>query len=512
MSDSRAKGEGDANDVPRFAMGGIGRHTLVYGAGIVLSQSVSFLMLPIYTRYLTPADYGVMELIELALDLIATVAGARIAVGIFRYYHKAGDPESQNAVVSTAFLVLSLSYLTVGAATALCAEPLARLVFGSTENAPLIRLAAGALACTSLTIAPLTFARVRERSTLFVLANASLLVAKVGLNLLFLVGLGLGVKGVFLSNLLASVFVGGALAIYLVRNVGLRWSRSATRDLLRYGIPLVGTQLATFVATFGDRFFLNAAADEAAVGLYGLAYRFGFLLAAVGYMPFELVWEPARFSIARRPDREEVLARGFVYLNLLLLSAAVGISLFVHEVLVVMAAPAFHPAAAIVPVIVVAYVFQGWVGVQDIGILIREKTEYVTLANWIAAGVAVAGYALFIPRYLAWGAAGVTVVAFAVRWLGVYCASQRLWPVRYRWSPVLRMAALGVATVAVGLTLPELGLWTALAVKTVLFAGFLLACWHLGGLAADERRELAGMASSLRAALRRGGAAEGARG
>ena len=80
-----------------------GIYSVRYGAGIVLSQSISFLMLPIYTRFLSPADYGVMELIELALDLIATVAGARIAVGIFRYYHKARDVESQNAVVSTAF-------------------------------------------------------------------------------------------------------------------------------------------------------------------------------------------------------------------------------------------------------------------------------------------------------------------------------------------------------------------------------------------------------------------------
>jgi O-antigen/teichoic acid export membrane protein len=451
-----------------------------------------------------------MELIELALDLIATVAGARIAVGIFRYYHKARDPESQNAVVSTAFLVLSLSYLSVGLVTALCAEPLSRLVFGSDANAPLIRLAAGALACTSLTIAPLTFIRVRELSKIFVLANASLLLVKVALNLVFLVGLGLGVKGVFLSNLLGNLLVGGALGTYLVRNVGLRWSRSATRDLLRYGVPLVGTQLATFFATFGDRFFLNAAADEAAVGLYSLAYRFGFLLAAVGYMPFELVWEPERFAVARRADRDEVLARGFVYLNLLMLPAAVGISLFVREVLVLMATPAFHPAAAIVPLIVIAYVFQGWAGIQDIGILIREKTEYVTLANWVAAAVALVGYAIFIPRFLAWGAAGVTVVAFAVRYAGVYWASQRLWPVRYRWGPVLRMAALGAATCAAGFALPPLGLWTTLAAKAALFAVFLLAIWRLGGLEPDERRELAGMAASLRAALRPGGATQGA--
>ncbi len=496
-----AEGGGEAPGSEPFAMDRIGRHTLVYGLGIALRQSVSFLMLPIYTRYLSPADYGVMELIELALDLIATVAGARIAVGIFRYYHKAETPRDRDAVVSTAFLVLTLSYLTVGLATLLFAAPLARLIFGSEEHVVLVRLAATSLALSSLTLAPLTLARVRDRSTLFVTANAAILLLKVGLNLVFLAGLGLGVLGVFLSNVIGSLVVGAALTVYLVREVGLRWSRSATRDLLRYGIPLVGTQLATFVATFADRFFLNAAADEAAVGLYGLAYRFGFLLAAVGYMPFELVWEPARFAVARRPDRDTILARGFVYLNLLLVSAAVGITLFVDEVLVLMTAPAFHPAAAIVPLILVAYVFQGWAGIQDIGILIREKTEYVTLANWVAAGVALVGYAIFVPRYLAWGAAGVTVVAFAVRYVGVYWASQRLWPVRYRWGPVLRILAFAGAACAAGLALPPLGLAAALGAKALLFGGFVLAVWSLGGLAAEEREELAAMAGALGATL-----------
>ena len=66
-------------------MSRVGRHTLIYGAGMMLSRAISFVMLPVYTRYLTPADYGVMELIGTTLDLIAIIAGARIAAGIFRF-------------------------------------------------------------------------------------------------------------------------------------------------------------------------------------------------------------------------------------------------------------------------------------------------------------------------------------------------------------------------------------------------------------------------------------------
>ena len=62
---------------------------MIYAVGILLSRALSVVMLPIYTRYLSPADYGVLELIGMTLEVIAIFAGAQIALGIFRYYHKA---------------------------------------------------------------------------------------------------------------------------------------------------------------------------------------------------------------------------------------------------------------------------------------------------------------------------------------------------------------------------------------------------------------------------------------
>jgi O-antigen/teichoic acid export membrane protein len=459
-------------------------------------------MLPIYTRFLTPSDYGVMELIEMTLDVVAILAGARVAVGIFRYYHKANSDEERDAVISTALMVLVASYAAIGAVTFLAADPLSRLVFETPQYAPLIRLAAGSLACSSLTIAPLTYIRVRERSTLFVITQMAQVTLQVGLNLLLLVHFELGVRAVFISGLVSKLVVGLALAIYLVSQVGLRFSRSSTRDLLRYGIPLIGMELATFIATFGNRYFLNASADVATVGIFGLAYQFGFLVAAVGYMPFEMIWEPVRFSVAKREDRHELYARAFIYLNLMLVTTALAITLFVDEILRLMATPGFYSAADYVPVIVIAYVLQGWVGLQDVGIHIRERTEFITLANWASAITALVGYAIFVPRYLAMGAAVVTVVAFAVRYLGCYWISQSLWRVEYRWGPVLRLVALATLVAVIGLSLPELGLLASLAAKSgllLLYAGGVLS---LGIVSAEEKARLLESLRSLLGAVR----------
>jgi O-antigen/teichoic acid export membrane protein len=290
---------------PSFRLARLGRHSLIYGAGTVLRKALSFVMLPVYTRFLTPGDYGVMELIEMTLDVISIVAGAQIALGIFRYYHKATTDEERKQVVSTALILLIVGYGVVGLGSFACAPLLSRLVFRTAEYAPLVRIAALSVALQSMIVAPLAYVRVRERSHIFVTTNlAKLIIAVLG-NLVFVVHYRMGVRGVLTSGLIANVIIAAALTGGMVREVGLRFSRAATRSLLRYGVPMIGTQLATFIATFGDRYFLQAASNVTAVGLYTLAYQFGFVLASLGYMPFEAVWEPARFEIAKRPDRDE---------------------------------------------------------------------------------------------------------------------------------------------------------------------------------------------------------------
>jgi O-antigen/teichoic acid export membrane protein len=312
------------------------------------------------------------------------------------------------------------------------------------------------------------------------------------------------VKAVFISGLVTKLALGLALAGYLVSRVGFHFTRSATRNLLRYGIPLIGTQMATFIATFGDRYFLQHAADTATVGIYSLAYQFGFLVAAVGYMPFEMIWDAVRFDVAKRANRDELFSRAFIYLNLMLVTMALAIVLFVGDILRVMTTPAFYPAAAYVPVIVIAYVLQGWVGMQDVGIHVRERTEYHTLANWAAALTALAGYAIFIPRYLGMGAAVVTVVAFAVRYLGCYLISQRLWRVEYRWAPVLKLVGIAVGVAAVGLSLPQLTLIPSIAVSTGLLLLYAVAVLNLGVLSSDERTFVLGLLRTPLASMRRG--------
>lgn len=470
----------------------IGSQTMVYAAGVLIGRALSFVLLPLYTRYLSPADYGVIQLIELVFDMLTVVAGARLASGLYHFYYKAESLAERRQLLSTATLALGASYILVGAIAFVLAPQLSMAVFEHERYTTVIRVSAISFPLQGIAIVPLLILRAQERPGYFVALSTGKLVAQALLNVLFLVVFKLGVMSIFLSTLITSTLLTGWLVVEQARTTGVHFSPAAFRRLARYGLPLVLTQVATLFTTFADRFFLQRAGDRAslgvseageyAVGLYALAYQFGFLLLSVGVEPLASVWTPVRFDIARRPDRDAVFSRVFIVSNLMVLTLAVGIALYVRDVIGLLAAPSYFAAARLVPVILFAYVFQAWSGIQDTGIMISEQTHWNTIANWAAAIVALIGYLTLIPRYLGAGAAWATVFALAVRHVIIYVVSQRLWPVRWEWTPVMRMLGIAVIVVLAREALPVTSRLVSIAVATALFATYVLGVLVFGGL------------------------------
>jgi O-antigen/teichoic acid export membrane protein len=478
-----------------FELAALGGHTAMFFLVTLLTKAVSFVMLPVYTRYLTPANYGAIELIELTFDVLTMVAGSRLIGGVFRHYYKAESDRDRNSVVATGALLIFGGYAVVGMAAFAAALPLARLALGDPKYVGLVRIGALALGSQALGSIPPSLFRLRGRFQSVVATQVARLAMQVGLNVLFLVHYRLGPNGIFLSTLIANLTVGGAMMVVILREVGIHYSRRVARELYRFGAPLIVMQAATFILTFGDRYFLRAAPSAGAgaeqrlgsVGIYTMAYSFAFAFGVLTQTPFALVWEPKRFEIAARPDRDAIFSRVFVYYNVAALVAALAVAMFVHDFLHLIATPPFFGAGDVVPLLLIATMLGGWSSAQEIGILMSERTGFLAGANWIAAGVTLAAYATLIPRLAAWGAAIATVIGYAVRYGCTYGFSQRLWPVRYNWRPVWHLVALTFGTYGLSRLIPAGPLIYALPARMALFIVFLVVVWRSSVLTPQDR-------------------------
>ena len=428
----------------------VGRHTLVYTTGVIIGKVASFVMLPVYTRYLTPADYGVLELLGMTIDVIGMIAGAGIVAGVFKFYYAEDDPVAKRSIISTAALGVVTLALVTGLTGLAFAPQLSKLVFGDKANPLYLRLYFLLYFLQILEYVPYLLIRAENRSVLFVTVNAAKLMTMLSLNIVFVVYFRMGIVGVLESSIIASAFVGIGLTWYLFRRVGLEFSREKLKQMLRFGIPVVPWWIGNFVLVFSDRYFLNYYADTSTVGIYSLAYKFAFLLSALAYSPFETVWTSQRFEIAKRPDAPEIYASVFLYMNVILGGVGLALSLFVRDVLSVMSAPAFMPAYRLVPLLIAAQVVFTWTGYWTLGIYLSGRTKVMSIGAMVLVPITLILNYLLIPRFGMFGAALATLAAYAARFFWIYHFAQRYYPIRYGWSEMVKLYAILGAAVALG--------------------------------------------------------------
>jgi len=485
------------------------KHGSIYALGMVLAKLVGFLMIPIYTHYLTPADYGILELLSMTVDIIAYLTGLGLTWAVIRYYYYYDDPEDKKAVVSTAAILLVLLFGVSSAVALPFASTIASIIVGDPQYARLVRLALLMLFVFAFLEIPLVFLRAKQDSMRFVALSLVRFTTALALNILFLVVLGYGVSGVLYSTIISSALVGTYLMGSTLRETGIRFSPVIMKQLARYGTPLIAAELGSFVLHYSDRYFLRVFDSLTAVGLYSLAYKLAFLMALFIANPFSQIWIPKVLEIERsEPERARPILRNIIsHYNVVLVTAGLAVSLFAREVLMVMASSEFWAAAETVPLLCLGILFFGYRQISHVGPSIRERTDLIAAGVIVATIVVIGLNFLLIPRWGPFGAAVATATAFASEFVVVMLLSARIYPLGYPIARLLRPLLLAIVVYAlVELSLPvEASLLTSLALKSLGLMVFGLAVVTWEGMLPSLRTAGSQALSHGRRSLRRGG-------
>ena len=476
------------------------KHSGIYGFGVLLQRSVGFLMIPVYTHYLSPADYGVLEMLDLIIFFSGIFATLGIYAATFRFYGAYESEEDKKEVISTAFLFYAASTLVLATALMIGAGPIALAVLGSPTYAPLVRLVSVTWFFSSLASVPLAYLRVRERTLAFVAVSLAQTLLGASLLAVAIAGLKWGVKGALYANLLTSVIIGLALSGVILRRIPRKISKEKLRLMLAYGVPLVPWNLAFYALIFSDRFFLRRYGNLAEVGVYSLGYKIAGIVSVLINGPFAFAWAWQQFEVAKRKDAREVYAKIQTYQLLVSVLMGLGVAVLARDVLRIMAPENFWSAARIVPLIVLCYVLDNIRSVTTSGLLVRRDTRYLAgIAAIVIASNLLLNYVL-IPRYHAMGAALATLASYALLLVLCYIVGQRVYYVRYAYGKGAFMLASATVFYLFS-TLYNLPIAVSILANSLLIALFGLV--SLGVLNHDERAMVFELGTNLAGKLRR---------
>jgi O-antigen/teichoic acid export membrane protein len=455
----------------------LGKHSAIYGIGGLIQRIVAVLLLPLYTRYLTPSDYGAIEALVALSAVIFALLRAGIQSSFFRFYFHAETDRERLTVVRTSF------WFTMGAATIalaageLFAPQIAHWLYGSAEHTDLVRAAFVGLWATMNYDQLTALFRVEERSVSYATASLANVVVTIGMTILLVVVFDQGPLGVLVGNFSGTLVVYAVLLAYRRTQLGLEFNTDVFRKMTEWGLPLVPSVVALSAIDFADRFLLLRFKGQHELGLYAIGMRISaallFVLAA-----FRTAWPAFAYSI--REDNEARRTYGFVltYVTFFSSWAALGLGLAAPWIVRLLTTPDFYGGARVVPILSFAFVVFGAyvVVVTSIGRVGRRGS------NWIITGVAaVIGVLLnfaLIPPFGMTGAAVSMLLSYFVIFLGMTWKAQRVFHVHYQW----RRLAIAVGTAA-GLTvigkLVDGGLPLAIALTAVYPFVLALAGFYL---------------------------------
>jgi len=412
------------------------QHSLVYGIGHIVSRTIGFLLLPVHTNVLNAAQYGSATLLFSSLAILNVVFTYGMDVAFLRFYTLEDSEEARKKIFSAAWWMILFTGWMFAAVLMIFAPFFSGLIFDTPAYPSLIRLAAGILLSDALCLLPFMVLRADEKSGLFIALKLVNVILNLGMNVLFVVVLRKGVSGVFISNLVASLFTLCALMPVAVSLIRFTVDRAWLKELLHFGLPYVPSGLALLVMDQINRFFLDRMIGKEATGIFSASYKLGMFMALI-IAAFRFAWHPFFLSTARQNDAPRIFARILTYFVMTTGWFFLAVSYFLPEIIrlkpfgVRLFGEAYVRGVSIVPVILLAYIAYGLYVNFIVGVYLKKKTGYLPLVTGLGAVVSLIANQLLIGPFRLQGAAWATFSAYSVMAAGLYIISQKLYPIPY---------------------------------------------------------------------------------
>lgn len=455
------------------------KHTVIFSIGDLAQKSVGFLLLPVYMRCLSPADYGVLEL----LTIISMVFSGAILQGLptasFRAYSYdyLKDEEERRDAIQTAYTYILLCALILYSCLFLSASFWSDVLFKEGDFTKFIQIVfiTEFFRCSSQI--PFVILRARLLSAWVAGISLTRVITSASLTIWFVVFKDYGVLGVLLANMIISilVFVGSPFIPYIIhKRFRLHISIEKVKKMLVFGWPLVPGIFAAWIMTSTDRYFLEHFSTRTELGLYSIGFKLSTILSLGFIEPFRKTWPAIFFPKAQDGDAKEVFSRFATYFLLAGSIVSVFIICISDHLIQLMGSREYWNAYAVVPILVSSVLIHGFQATINLGLFVKNKTKYAPLIVICGAVSNIVFNALLIPRYGMIGAGTGTMLSHIVMLVLTYGINQKIYPIHYEYRRLSQLALAYIFIWIVNYSVHIQSFWWAIPFKAILFVSFIL--------------------------------------
>ncbi len=407
---------------------------MVYTISIVLTRGIYIFLVPIYTRYLTPTEYGTIDYFTILASIINLTIALEITQAVARFYQDATDSHKKE-YASTAFLFSLFIYSLYFIVSYIFSTEFSKLFLDDPNFSVLFIIASGAIATNGIfyflqnqlkwQIQPKDFAIVS-------VVNVAILAV---ITTYLLVVASLKIESIFIGQIIANI-VASLLSIYMAKeSYGLIFHYHKFKEMISFSAPLVLSGISVFIALYIDRIAIKDLLGLEALGIYGLAFRFASVTTIV-MIGFESALMPLVYKHYKEKRTSIDIANIFSIFSIFALVVVAGSIVFSKELVMFLTTKAFYSASNLIPILVLTSFFSKMY-IFSPGLAIAKKTKIIAIITTTSAILnTTLNYAL-IPHFDLYGAAYATFITVFIVFLLYVKLSVKYYQIPYQIKKLL---------------------------------------------------------------------------
>lgn len=469
---------------------------LKYAPASIITAFVGLFSVPVLTRIIPPADYGNYILVVSTISVLSIMVGW-LSVSVIRFY-PGYERDGRLNELSNIIVGWLLITVTVVAICYIGALFVTKAAIG-TQLYRMMVIGAVVFVLGSTFDVLLNFLRSKRLVGSYTFFSAWRSIVGLGIGIVLVARFGFGVDGLLWGYAVSLAF---ALPPIWKLTIG-KFPRinspsiDFTKEMARYGLPLVAANLANWILSVSDRYVLEFFRGAHEVGIYSVSYAVSeqsiLLLASL----FMLASGPISINLWETRGRQS--AGNFIssltrYYLLLCVPATIGLSVLAEPIIAVLAGAEYREGYRIIPFVALSGFLLGLQQRFQSGLIFYRRTVFILIAVIIAGMINISLNLLFVPLYGYMAAAITTLISYIIFLMIIVIISRRLFiwifPFESLGRSVLSSSAMAIIIYPVGKSLTSYHFLNLAAAVFLGFVSYITFLYLLGEIQQNEKKAL----------------------
>ncbi|UXH77631.1 lipopolysaccharide biosynthesis protein [Roseateles amylovorans] len=383
-----------------------------------------FLLLPMYTRSLTQAEFGHFVAVRANIDIFTYLLQFGIPSALGRLYFDHRKVGTEREFISALVCFFGLLLLGTCGALALAGRALWSGLSPAVPITPYLPLSVAIAALGFLSALSVIWLRMQGRVVAVVslqVGGAALIAIVATLMLRFF---HWGLTGILLALLAGSMLSAGALPVMLGKSFRLALPRAWLAETLRYAVPILVGYVAYFLLNRASTLILQHHVPAEELAVFGLAQQLS-MVAGIACSSFGMALQPAVYG-AEADQVPSMIHRATRILALLMLAVCAALMIFAQEIFALVAPRGYAGGLTLLLILVVANFSNTFTLMSDTVLLYHRRPKTSVAVSILSAILAMLLGLVLIPEHHILGAAVATCAAFGSRMLVSQWMARRL--------------------------------------------------------------------------------------